>query len=344
MMLSDTAMKKPAFKLGNIRERRTWRFFILFIFFILACVSILFSLSKGAVDISWSTIWTSLTSLHMESKQQILWNIRLPRVIIGALVGVNLALAGAVLQGIMRNPLADPGIIGINSGAGLVGVVILLLFPHLEFIVPIGAFFGAMGAAVLIYVLAWKRGIQPVRIVLAGVAVSAFLGSWISTLMIFYSDRVQGALMFMVGGLSARSWNHVEMIWIYSLLGLLFTIFGTRWMNILLLGDETARGLGLSVERTRIIMTAVASLLAASAVSVVGLLGFVGLIVPHAARLLIGNDYRLLIPASCFLGIAVVTFSDTVGRLILAPVEIPVGVIMGIFGAPFFLYLLRRET
>ncbi|MDQ0252735.1 iron complex transport system permease protein [Evansella vedderi] len=342
-MLSNTVTEKKSFW-SNLRERRTWRLFVISSFILLSILSIFFSLSKGVMDISWSTIWKTFLTSPTDAEQQVLWNIRLPRVIVGALVGINLALAGAILQGVMRNPLADPGIIGISAGAGLTGVIILVLFPQYENLVPIGAFLGAMFAAVMIYILAWKRGIQPIRIILAGVAVSAFLGSWISALMIFYSDRVHGALMFMVGGLSARSWNHVDMIIIYSLIGIALAIIGTRWMNILLLGDETARGLGLNVERTRILMTAVASLLAASAVSVVGLLGFVGLIVPHAARLLIGNDYRFLVPASCFLGIAVVTFSDTIGRLVFAPVEIPVGIIMGVVGAPFFLYLLRRET
>ena len=195
----------------------------------------------------------------------------------------------------------------------------------------------------LIYLLAWKNGIRPIRIILAGVAVSAFFGAGISAMMIFYSDRVHSALMWMVGGLSARSWPHVELLWPYTLAGLVLALVLARQLNILQLGDELARGLGLSLERTRLLATAVAALLAASAVSVVGLLGFVGLIVPHAARLLVGSDYRFLLPAAALLGAAVVMFSDTFARTAFAPVELPVGIIMAVLGAPFFLFLLRRE-
>ncbi len=161
--------------------------------------------------------------------------------------------------------------------------------------------------------------------------------------MIFYSDRVHGALMWMVGGLAARSWPHVQIILPYAVIGLLLALASAAYLNILQLGDEMARGLGVNVEITRIVLTAIAALLAASAVSVVGLLGFVGLVVPHAARLLIGSDYRFLLPASALLGIAVITLSDTFARVIFAPIELPVGIIMAFLGAPFFLFLLRRE-
>lgn len=301
------------------------------------------SLIKGAVDISYQSIYQALFSGIVGTNEQIIYNIRLPRTIVGLLVGMNLALSGAILQAIMRNPLADPHIIGISSGAGLAGVTIMILFPAMEYLITPVAFIGAMLAAVCIYILAWKGGIRPVRIILAGVAVSAFLGSGISALMIFYSDRVHGALMWMVGGLAARSWPHVDIILPYAIIGFLLAFFGAKYLNILQLGDEIARGLGVNVELTRILMTAVAALLAASAVSVVGLLGFVGLVVPHAARLIIGSDYRYLVPASALLGMSVVTFSDTFARTAFAPIELPVGIIMAFIGAPFFLFLLRRE-
>ena len=285
----------------------------------------------------------SLSGEGSGTNDKILMNIRLPRTIVAALVGINLSLSGAILQAVMKNPLADPHIIGISSGAGLAGIMVLLMLPESTYLVTPVAFIGAMGAAVCIYILAWKNGIKPVRIILAGVAVSAFLGAGISALMIFYSDRVHSALMWMVGGLSARSWPHVEMIYPYTIIGVLLAFFGARHINILQLGDEIAKGLGLRVELVRISLTAVAALLAASAVSVVGLLGFVGLIVPHAARLIIGSDYRFLLPGAALLGVAVVTFSDTFARVAFAPIELPVGILMAVFGAPFFLFLLRRE-
>lgn len=324
-------------------SRTAWRVTILILFAFLAVLGAFLSLTKGSSVITMSQIVELLLHPGTDPQSQIIWNIRMPRTIVGALVGINLSLSGAILQAIMRNPLADPHIIGISSGAGLAGVVIMILFPTLEYLITPVAFVGAMLAAICIYILAWKNGIKPVRIILAGVAVSAFLSAGISGLMIFYSDRVHGALMWMVGGLAARSWPHVSIILPYAIIGLVLALASASYLNILQLGDEMARGLGVNVEVTRIVMTAIAALLAASAVSVVGLLGFVGLVVPHAARLLIGSDYRFLLPAAALLSVAIVTLSDTFARVIFAPIELPVGIIMAFLGAPFFLFLLRRE-
>ncbi|MBT2218647.1 iron ABC transporter permease [Virgibacillus dakarensis] len=326
-----------------LRDKKGWKTFVLLAFAALAAASILFSIQFGSVHIPFRDLWGPLLGHSGGEYDNIIWNIRVPRTFVAVLAGVNLAVAGVLLQGIMKNPLADPYIIGVSSGAGLAGMVVLILFPHLPHLLTPVAFIGATIVAFAVYALAWERGIAPTRIILAGVAVSAFLGSGISALMVFYSDRVQGTIDFMVGGLSARSWPQVEVILPYSILGIFLAMCGMQKMNLLLLGDLTAKSLGTRVEWTRFAMTAVATLLAASAVSVVGLLGFVGLIVPHTARLMVGNDYRVLLPASVFLGAFVLTAADTVGRIAFAPLEIPVGVIMGALGAPFFLYLLRRK-
>jgi iron complex transport system permease protein len=332
-------------KYKNYKEHKIkWRILVLMVFAVLAFLGCVVSLMKGSVDVSYTEIVQAISGQSAGMNTQIINNIRLPRTIVAALVGVNLSLSGAILQAVMKNPLADPHIIGISSGAGLAGIFVMLVLPDMEVLITPIAFIGAMLAAIGIYLLAWKNGgIRPVRIILAGVAVSAFLGAGISALLIFYSDRVHGALMWMIGGLSARSWPHVEIIYPYTIAGVFLALLGARHLNILQLGDEIAKGLGLRVEFTRIAMTALAAMLAASAVSVVGLLGFVGLIVPHATRLLIGSDYRYLLPGSALLGMAVVTFSDTFARTMFAPTELPVGIIMAILGAPFFLFLLRRE-
>ena len=310
-----------------------------------AVAGFFFSLMNGSVEISSAQIFSNFfgASELNETQMQILENIRLPRTIVAMLVGVNLSLSGAILQAVMKNPLADPHIIGISSGAGLFGIFVMLIFNDAGALVTPAAFVGAMLAAGLIYMLAWKDGIRPIRVILAGVAVSAFLGAGISALLIFYSDRVQGALLWMVGGLSARSWSHVELLYPYSLVGTIFTLLAAKHLNVLQLGDEVAKGLGMRVNFVRTILTAAAALLAASAVCVVGLLGFVGLIIPHTARLILGSDYRFLLPGAALLGAAVVTFSDTFARIIFAPTELPVGILMAMLGAPFFLYLLRKE-
>ena len=312
--------------------------------FLIAAVAVagfFLSLTNGSVEISAAQIFGSMPL--DETQRQILENIRLPRTIVAMLVGVNLSLSGAILQAVMKNPLADPHIIGISSGAGLFGIFVMMIFSDAGALVTPAAFVGAMLAASLIYLLAWKDGIRPIRVILAGVAVSAFLGAGISALLIFYSDKVHGALLWMIGGLSTRSWQHVEILLPYSIAGTLATFLSARHLNVLQLGDEVAKGLGLRVNLVRTILTAVAALLAASAVCVVGLLGFVGLIVPHTARLILGSDYRMLLPGAALLGAAVVTISDTFARTIFAPTELPVGILMAMLGAPFFLYLLRRE-
>ena len=310
-----------------------------------ATTGFVFALVNGSVEISAAQVLSTLagsTELD-ETRRQILENIRLPRTIVAVLVGVNLSLSGAILQAVMKNPLADPHIIGISSGAGLFGIFVLTVFDDAGAFMTPAAFVGAMLAAALIYLLAWKDGIRPIRVILAGVAVSAFLGAGISALLIFAGDKVHGALLWMVGGLSARSWQHVWILLPYSIAGTVLTLLAARHLNVLQLGDEVATGLGLRVNLVRSALTAVAALLAASAVCVAGLLGFVGLIVPHTARLILGSDYRLLLPGAALLGAATVTISDTAARTLFAPAELPVGILTALLGAPFFLYLLRRE-
>ena len=319
---------------------------LLAVFAFLVIIAFVSSLMNGSVDISPLQVLSMLgigSEAVDETKQQILQNIRLPRTIVAMLVGVNLSLSGAILQAVMKNPLADPHTIGISSGAGLFGIFVMLVKGDAGGLVTPAAFVGAMLAAFLIYILAWKDGLRPIRVILAGVAVSAFLGAGISAMLIFYSDKVHSALLWMVGGLSARSWNHVEILYPYTIIGAMLTFLSARHLNILQLGDEIAKGLGLRVDLVRSLLTAVAALLAASAVCVVGLLGFVGLIIPHTARLLIGSDYRFLLPAAALLGAAILTISDTFARTIFSPTELPVGILMAILGAPFFLFLLRRE-
>lgn len=328
-------------KFGMAIEK--WRVLMLAAFAVLAAGGFLCSVLSGAVAIPVSALGDILSGGGDNASRQILLNIRLPRAIVAALVGMNLAVSGAVLQAVMKNPLADPHIIGISSGAGLAGIFVIVLFPALEYLIVPTAFCGAMLAAACIYILAWKNGIRPLRIVLAGVAVSSFLGAGISAILVLYSDRVHGALMWMVGGLAARSWPHVEIILPYAVIGFILAVCGACYLNILQLGDDVAKGLGVNVELVRLVFTAIGALLAASAVSVAGLLGFVGLIVPHTVRLLTGSDYRFLIPSSALLGIAVVTYSDTLARVAFAPLELPVGIFMAALGAPFFLFLLRKE-
>lgn len=326
----------------SIKDSKKYKITVIFILAVLLLAGFILGNSKGTLQVGARRIFEVIINDDGSAERMVIWNIRLPRMILAALVGVNLALAGAILQGVMNNPLADPSIIGISSGAGLFGIVILVVLPQYQGLVPIAAFIGAMLAASIIYILAWKGGIQPTRIILAGVAVSSLFGAGISVTLVFYSDRVHGALTFMNGSLSARSWSEVGTILPYTLIGIALAMIFSEKLNILILGDDVARGLGLSVEGTRLGFTALAAFLAASSVSVVGLLGFVGLIVPHSIRLILGNDYKYMFPASALLGAVLLMFSDVFARTVLSPTEIPVGIVMAVLGAPFFLYLLRR--
>ena len=320
----------------------TRRIFILLLLAFLCFGAVVLSISTGASKISVREIISTFFSDGHTLNYQIIRNIRLPRTLVAMLAGLSLAVSGAILQGVMRNPLASPNITGVSSGAGVMAVFIMIVLPDYFYLITPGAFIGAMLTTILIYFLSWQNGIRPLRMILAGVAVSSFFSAIISGLMIFYPDRVHGVIDFMVGGLAASTWRDVEMIWPYALGCFVVVNLLANKLNIMLLGDETAVSLGLRVEILRMIFIAIAALLAASSVSVVGLLGFVGLIVPHIARIIAGSDYRVLFPASALLGMLLLTLCDTLARVVLSPADLPVGIIMALLGAPFFLYLLRK--
>lgn len=305
-------------------------------------LAVLIGISCGIADLSWQELKDGLFLGVQSENYRIVYLIRMPRVFCGILAGTNLALAGCILQGILRNPLADPGIIGVTAGAGLFAMVIMIILPEITNLVPIAAFAGAMVAVAIVFALSWQRGVQPLRMILAGVAVAAFFGGAQTALMVFYSDRIQSTINWMAGGFQGASWSHVSMILPYTLLGLAAVFFISRGLNALQLGEDTARSIGLPVEKIRFVLLILAALLAASAVSVAGMLGFVGLVIPHMVRLVTGSDFDYLLPCSAIWGAAFVSMTDSAARLALAPVEVPVGVFMSFFGAPFFLYLLKK--
>lgn len=320
------------------------RFAVNFALLALLALVMLVSMRFGSLKLTFAEIVGTLWNRPDGINGQIIFNIRLPRILLGALVGGSLAAAGTILQGVMRNPLASPGIIGVSAGGGLGGILVMLVLPQFGYLLVPAAFGGALVTAVLVYLLAWKRGVNPVRLILAGVAVSAMLGAFSSTILILNAEKAGGVLDFTIGSLSARSWPQIEQVAPYMAAGFAVALMLGQKLNILTLGDEVATGLGMRVERTRFLLLAVAALLAASAVSVAGLLGFVGLIAPHIVRIMIGSDNRFLIPASALFGGIMVVGCDTVGRMAMDPSELPVGVIMSLLGPPFFLWLLRRHS
>ena len=307
-------------------------------------IGLVTSIATGAVFISPSDILSAIGGDADRVPRQIIWNLRVPRAIVGGLVGMNLAVAGVLLQGIMRNPLAAPTIVGVTAGAGLAATAVMVLMPDLPTFIPLVAFCGAMAASVFVYLLSWQPGLgtSPIRMVLAGVAVTSMLGAFTTGLMTVFSDRVQPVILWMAGNLVGRSWNHLELVWLYSTVGLIGALLLVRQLNVMQLGDDAARGLGVRVERMRLIAIALASLLAASAVSVAGLVGFVGLMVPHVMRLLGGHNHAYLVVASAIGGAALMVWADLGARMVLSPLEMPVGIITALIGGPFFVFLLYR--
>ncbi|WP_412758839.1 FecCD family ABC transporter permease [Niallia taxi] len=324
-------------------ERKKKRITVLVSLLLLLLIAIYAGISFGAVSVSFKEIWTILVSSSEGTYEKIVYNLRLPRVIVGLCVGACLAASGALLQGVMRNPLADPGIIGVSSGGGLFAIVTMVIFPQYSYLLPFIAFIGAFLTTILIYLFAWDKGASPVKIILAGVAMNAVLGAIMNGIMVLYSDRVQSVIGWLSGGLNGRSWYHVEIILPYTIIMLLISLFAIKPVNILILGDDSAKLLGQNVELIRMLIILLASFLAGIAVSVAGLIGFVGLVVPHIIRLLIGEDYRFLLPFSIIGGAALVVIADTAARSLFDPIELPVGILLAALGGPFFIILLRRR-
>lgn len=309
---------------------------------VLAILSIL-TIGIGSADISIGNIIDIFLGKGDEINASIVMDMRLPRIILAIFVGASLSISGVLLQAVMGNPLADPGITGVSSGASLAAILVMIYFPHLYRILPLVAFFGAILACVMVFALSWDNGLNSLRIILAGVAVNAiFLGAT-SLMSILNSDKIQGVLLWINGSLAYRGWREVKYIVPYTLIGIILSFLCIKGANILALGDDVATNLGLNVNRTRIFISLVAVFLAGISTSVVGIIGFIGLIVPHICRLIIGSDHKFLIPMSSVVGAILLLLTDTMARFIARPIELPVGVIMSMVGGPFFLFLLRRR-
>lgn len=301
------------------------------------------SLSQGSVNMSQSELWAAILHQGSTVNQVIVWDLRLPRVIAALVVGSALGASGALMQGMLRNGLASPFLLGISAGAGLVAVAMLSL-GVLQLWVPLGAWLGAVGTTLLVYVLARQGSTLSVeRLILGGVAVSALFGAIQSALLLTTEDgRVQAALTWLVGSLNGRGWQEVAIAGPYIFVALAIACFLSSWINLLNLGDDLSIGLGISPIRARSLIGITAALLAAGAVSIAGLIGFVGLIVPHGIRLLVGTDYRVVIPFSALGGALVLAFADLLSRL--GSVELPVGIVTAFLGSPVFIWLLYRRS
>jgi iron complex transport system permease protein len=273
----------------------------------------------------------------------IIKDLRFPRIIIALFAGAALSVAGVLLQAVMRNPLADPGIIGVSAGAGFMSILVVALFPTLYFFVPLFAFFGGALAFFLVYSLSWKSGLDPLRMILIGIAVNALFTGLSQGLGFSGSALTQSMSQTMTSTLTMKKWGDVDVIVLYGTIGLILSFGVYAWCNYLALEDRTAKNLGVNVNLARLIISLVAVLLASVATSVAGLFAFVGLLIPHIGRSLVGTDHKILIPFSALAGALLILTADTLGRTIIAPNEIPASIIMAVIGGPFLIFLLRKS-
>lgn len=298
----------------------------------------LIAMKLGSISITYRELFNGLFVAY-DQRVATIYDLRFPRIIVALLGGAALSCSGLLFQAVLKNPLADPGIIGISGGASLAAALISGLFPMLYFSIPIFAFLGGLVAFALIYSLSWKGSLDPVRIILIGIAVAAvFTG--LEEVLSGMTNRT--GVSVSVSGLSQLVWDDVHMMAIYSLIGLAAAIVLAPLCNLLALDDKTVRGLGVNVDVVRLVVSVAAVLLVSGVTAVVGVIGFLALIVPHMARRIVGSDHRILVPFCILLAGFVLLLADTVGRCVVPPNEISASIIMSIVGGPFFIILLKR--
>ncbi|MFB5196559.1 FecCD family ABC transporter permease [Neobacillus sp. KR4-4] len=319
--------------------------------FILTIITFIISLNLGVVRIAPIDVFKTLMGQGTARDQLVLIDFRLPRMVLALLIGAGLAVSGAILQGVTKNELADPGILGINTGAGFMVILFIYFFQGSMnsvstlgiFLMPLFALLGAVLAAFLIYVLAWKKGIDPVRLILVGIGVNSGFGAAIVIFQLKMNpqDFMQAAV-WLSGDIWGTNWKFVAILAPLILLLIPFALYKAHILNIMNLGDQVATGLGIHVEKERRILLLAAVALAGFSVAAGGGIAFLGLVAPHIAKRLIGPKHQLFLPLTAVLGSFVLLLADTIGKNLLAPTQIPVGIVVAIFSAPYFIFLLMK--
>lgn len=314
--------------------------------FVLTAVALLvlfiFAVNTGSLKVTPSELFSGLF-IEYNPDVATIYDLRFPRIFIAMLGGAATAVSGVLLQAVMKNPLADPGIIGVSSGASLVAVIVTAFFPSLFFLTPMLAFIGGLVAFLLVYSLSWKGGLSPLRIILVGVAVNALCTGLMSAFNSATGSSYTGVASIVNANITQKTWDDFQTLAVYVVIGLFASFFVTNQCNLLSLEDKTARSLGMNVTRSRIVISVIAVLLASISTAVVGAISFLGLIVPHIARLLVGSNHKVLVPYSILLGAFTLLLADTIGRTVASPYEISAAVVMSVIGGPFFIFLLRRS-
>lgn len=290
------------------------------------------------------TSFTPVNEIVQELTHNIyVWDFRIPRILVSFLVGMLMAAGGMILQSVLRNPLADASVLGVTSGAGMVAMLFLLLFPGMPFyFIPIGAFVGAMLAMIVILVFSFRSGFQPMMLVLMGISISAIGSAFIQIIIVKSKLHVTQALTWLSGSTYGSSWEHVLLAALVVVLFFPIIYYFSRTFDVLLFGDELATGIGLKTQKVRLYMIILGVILSAVSVAIVGTIGFIGLLAPHAARRMVGVKHQYMFPITILLGGILLTVADFLGRFLLAPKDVPAGLLVSLIGAPYLLYLLRK--
>lgn len=327
----------------NRKKKKTARAAASFLVIALLLLILFFAaVNIGSLKVSFRELFRGLF-VEFNDDVATIYDLRFPRIIISMLAGAAIAVSGVLFQAVLKNPLADPGIIGISSGASFAAVMITAFAPTLFFFTPLFAFLGGVIAFFLVYSLSWKGGLSPLRIILVGVAVNSMFTGLSSGLNSMSGGNMSGVASIVNGNITMKTWDDVKTLVPYVIAGLILAIIFSGKCNLLSLEDKTARGLGVNVNTMRITISLVAVLLASISTAVAGAISFLGLIVPHIGRILVGSDHKALIPFSMLFGAFTFLLADTIGRIVASPYEISASIIMSVVGGPFFIILLRRS-
>ena len=306
-------------------------------------VTLLWAATTGSVNISYGDFLSSLFGNKEHELMPVIRDLRFPRIIIAVLAGASLAVAGALLQAIMRNPLADAGVIGISSGASFASLFVITFIPQLFFWSPLFAFIGGALACFLVFFFSWKSGLNPLKLVLVGIAINAIFTGLKEAFIMICSYAGVTVDSGTSADLTMKTWSEVDLIVIYGSIGLILALLLAKWCNLLMIQDKSIKSLGFNVTVARLIIAAVAVLLSGISTAVAGVIPFVGLLIPHIASKLVGRNHAVLIPFSALAGGWLILMADTLGRTLVSPQEIPASTLMALIGGPFLIFLLRKE-
>ena len=325
-----------------MKGSKQYRIALCLLTFLLLCVLFFISIHVGSLHVSLSQLWNGLFVSYDETVATI-YHIRFPRIFLTMIAGAGLSVSGVLLQAVMKNPLADPGIIGVSGGASIMSVIVVMLFPQYYFMTPLFAFFGGLIACMIVYSLSWKSGLNPLRMILIGVAIQSICSAVLEVLNTLSGGNLTGVASIVNQNISLKTWNDVTMLAVHIIPTLCLSLFCIKQCNLLALDDKTLNSLGVNVTTVRVILSILAVLLASITTAILGVISFLALLVPHIARILVGHDHKILIPYSMLLGASLLLAADTIGRILVSPYEISAGIVMAIIGGPLFIFLLRRS-